>query len=133
MRHHRRHHPPTSFPGKATGARVFAQAPSSEAAPVKEVAKEAATADEEDDDLDLFGGKSSVLMNVKPWDDETTEAVRSVEMPCLLWGAWYHIQLSHHKRFKIWRFKWKLKGDQGSSWKKKYEKSDMNDMKCNYK
>ncbi|XP_021629630.1 elongation factor 1-beta-like [Manihot esculenta] len=38
------------------------------------------------------GGKSSVLMDVKPWDDETDmkkleEAVRSVEMPGLLWGA----------------------------------------------
>lgn len=40
----------------------------------------------------LLGGKSSVLMDVKPWDDETDmkkleEAVRSVEMPGLLWGA----------------------------------------------
>lgn len=39
-----------------------------------------------------LGGKSSVLMDVKPWDDETDmkkleEAVRSVEMPGLLWGA----------------------------------------------
>lgn len=38
------------------------------------------------------GGKSSVLLDVKPWDDETDmkkleEAVRSVEMPGLLWGA----------------------------------------------
>jgi elongation factor 1-beta len=73
---------------------------------------------EDDDDLDLFGdeteeekqaaaereekvkasskkkesGKSSVLMDVKPWDDETDmveleKAVRSVSMPGLHWGA----------------------------------------------
>ncbi|GKC23937.1 elongation factor 1-beta 2-like protein [Tanacetum coccineum] len=77
----------------------------------------AAAADEDDDDLDLFAdeteeekkaaeardqakastkkkesGKSSVLMDVKPWDDETDmkkleEAVRSVDLPGLLWGA----------------------------------------------
>ena len=40
----------------------------------------------------LVGGKSSVLLDVKPWDDETDmkkleEAVRSVEMPGLFWGA----------------------------------------------
>lgn len=40
----------------------------------------------------LLGGKSSVLMDVKPWDDETDmkkleEAVRAVELPGLLWGA----------------------------------------------
>lgn len=39
-----------------------------------------------------LGGKSSVLLDVKPWDDETDmkkleEAVRSVEMPGLFWGA----------------------------------------------
>lgn len=77
------------------------------------------TADEDDDDdVDLFGeeteeeraaaearvaavkasgkkkesGKSSVLLDVKPWDDETDmqkleEAVRSVKMEGLLWGA----------------------------------------------
>ncbi|KAI3683878.1 hypothetical protein L1987_84393 [Smallanthus sonchifolius] len=102
----------SSFPGKASGVGISAQAPSTEAAPVKESA-----ADDDDDDLDLFGdeteeekkaaeerdqakastkkkesGKSSVLMDVKPWDDETDmkkleEAVRSVEMPGLLWGA----------------------------------------------
>jgi elongation factor 1-beta len=74
--------------------------------------------DSDDDDVDLFGeeteeekkaaeeraasvkastkkkesGKSSVLMDVKPWDDETDmkkleEAVRSVQMEGLLWGA----------------------------------------------
>ncbi|KAF2580547.1 hypothetical protein F2Q68_00000679 [Brassica cretica] len=77
-----------------------------------------APAADDDDDMDLFGdeteeekkaaeereaakkdtkkpkesGKSSVLMEVKPWDDETDmkkleAAVRSVEMPGLLWGA----------------------------------------------
>lgn len=39
-----------------------------------------------------LGGKSSVLMDIKPWDDETDmkkleEAVRSVQMEGLLWGA----------------------------------------------
>ncbi|XP_071720511.1 elongation factor 1-beta-like isoform X3 [Rutidosis leptorrhynchoides] len=97
----------SSFPGKAAGVSVSAQPSPTE---------EAAAADE-DDDLDLFGdeteeekkaaeerdqakastkkkesGKSSVLMDVKPWDDETDmkkleEAVRSVELPGLLWGA----------------------------------------------
>ncbi|KAI3738128.1 hypothetical protein L2E82_28147 [Cichorium intybus] len=105
----------SSFPGKSLGVRISAQAPSAEAAPVTEAPKE--TAAEDDDDLDLFAdeteeekkaaeerdqakastkkkesGKSSVLMDVKPWDDETDmkkleEAVRSVELPGLLWGA----------------------------------------------
>jgi hypothetical protein len=40
----------------------------------------------------LIGGKSSILLDVKPWDDETDmkkleEAVRSVEIPGLTWGA----------------------------------------------
>ncbi|GFZ03800.1 translation elongation factor EF1B/ribosomal protein S6 family protein [Actinidia rufa] len=77
-----------------------------------------AAEDDNDDDVDLFGeeteeekkaaekhaaamkasgkkkesGKSSVLMDVKPWDDETDmkkleEAVRGVQMEGLLWGA----------------------------------------------
>ncbi|TKY57100.1 Elongation factor 1-beta 1 [Spatholobus suberectus] len=101
-----------SFPGNAQGVRFSGKAAPAEAAP----AKAAATA-EDDDDLDLFGdeteedkkaaeereaakkpakkkesGKSSVLLDVKPWDDETDmkkleEAVRGVEMPGLLWGA----------------------------------------------
>ncbi|MCI03854.1 elongation factor 1-beta 2-like, partial [Trifolium medium] len=38
------------------------------------------------------GGKSSVLLDVKPWDDETDmkkleEAVRSVKLEGLFWGA----------------------------------------------
>ncbi|XP_073155517.1 elongation factor 1-beta 2 [Henckelia pumila] len=105
-----------SFPGKAVGVSLGGQGSPAEAAPAVE-AKEAA-GDDDDDDLDLFGdeteeekkaaeereaaakksakkkesGKSSVLMDVKPWDDETDmkkleEAVRSIEMPGLLWGA----------------------------------------------
>ncbi|CAN6284410.1 unnamed protein product [Urochloa humidicola] len=82
------------------------------------VADQKPLATDEDDDVDLFGeeteeeraaaesraaavkasgknkesGKSSVLLDVKPWDDETDmqkleEAVRSVKMEGLLWGA----------------------------------------------
>ncbi|PRQ17004.1 putative translation elongation factor EF1B/ribosomal protein S6 [Rosa chinensis] len=78
----------------------------------------ASAAEEDDDDVDLFGeeteeekkaaqeraacvkasakkkesGKSSVLMDVKPWDDETDmqkllEAVKNVQMEGLHWGA----------------------------------------------
>nr|KAJ0225015.1 hypothetical protein LSAT_V11C100012170 [Lactuca sativa] len=87
--------------------------------PEEAIATPPAAADEdEDSDVDLFGeeteeekkaaeeraaavkasgkkkesGKSSVLLDVKPWDDETDmqkleEAVRSVQMEGLLWGA----------------------------------------------
>ena len=101
------------FPGEAVGVRVSAGAAAP--APSAEAVKDAPN--EDDDDLDLFGdeteeekkaaeereaskppskkkesGKSSVLMDVKPWDDETDmkkleEAVRSIQMPGLLWGA----------------------------------------------
>ncbi|XXG50553.1 hypothetical protein AAC387_Pa02g4544 [Persea americana] len=105
------------FPGQAVGVRFAGQASSAAAAPAVGVKKDAPEGDD-DDDLDLFGdeteeekkaaeereaavkasskkkesGKSSVLLEVKPWDDETDmkkleEAVRSVEMPGLLWGA----------------------------------------------
>ncbi|CAH9088116.1 unnamed protein product [Cuscuta europaea] len=78
----------------------------------------AASAEDDDDDVDLFGeeteeekkaaeersaavkasikkkesGKSSILLDVKPWDDETDmkkleEAVKSVSMEGLSWGA----------------------------------------------
>ncbi|XP_010526783.1 PREDICTED: elongation factor 1-delta 1 isoform X1 [Tarenaya hassleriana] len=88
------------------------------ATPPAEDSKAAAADEDDDDDVDLFGeeteeekkaaeeraaavkasgkkkesGKSSVLLDVKPWDDETDmkkleEAVRSVEMEGLLWGA----------------------------------------------
>jgi len=100
------------FPGKAVGVKFGS--PAAAPAPA-EPAKEAA--DDDDDDLDLFGdeteedkkvaaereaakastkkkesGKSSVLLDIKPWDDETDmkkleEAVRSIEMPGLHWGA----------------------------------------------
>ncbi|KAJ4908203.1 Elongation factor 1-beta 1 [Raphanus sativus] len=97
-----------SFPGKAVGVSIGGSAAAQAEAP----------AADDDDDMDLFGdeteeekkaaeereaakketkkpkesGKSSVLMEVKPWDDETDmkkleAAVRSVEMPGLLWGA----------------------------------------------
>ncbi|CAN0905090.1 Elongation factor 1-beta 1 [Linum grandiflorum] len=105
-------HLASSFPGKAVGVEVGGAIGSS---PAKEAP--AASGGDEDDDLDLFGdeteeekkaaeerekakpstkkkesGKSSVLLDVKPWDDETDmkkleEAVRSIEMPGLLWGA----------------------------------------------
>ncbi|XP_071728380.1 elongation factor 1-delta 1-like [Rutidosis leptorrhynchoides] len=90
-----------------------------EAVSTPPVADTKVAADEDDDsDVDLFGeeteeekkaaedraaalkasgkkkesGKSSVLMDVKPWDDETDmkkleEAVRSVHLDGLLWGA----------------------------------------------
>jgi elongation factor 1-beta len=90
------------------------------AAPTEAAASSAAEADAEDDDddLDLFGdeteeekaaaeareaekkksgkpkvvGKSSIVMDVKPWDDETDmvkleECVRAVQMEGLHWGA----------------------------------------------
>ncbi|KAL0437148.1 UNVERIFIED_CONTAM: Elongation factor 1-beta 1 [Sesamum radiatum] len=102
--------------GKALGVRIGGHATAAEPAAPAADAK-ASVADDDDDDLDLFGdeteeekkaaeqreaaktstkkkesGKSSVLMDIKPWDDETDmkkleEAVRSVEMPGLLWGA----------------------------------------------
>ncbi|KOB66497.1 Elongation factor 1 beta' [Operophtera brumata] len=70
-----------------------------------------AAADDDDDDVDLFGSgdeeeaysekkskkpaliaKSSVILDVKPWDDETDmnemeQKVRSITMEGLLWGA----------------------------------------------
>ncbi|KAF8670381.1 hypothetical protein HU200_050683 [Digitaria exilis] len=101
------------FPGKAVGVNLPG---AGSAAPAAEAAK-VCSDDDDDDDLDLFGdeteedkkaaderaaakasakkkesGKSSVLMDVKPWDDETDmkkleEAVRSVQMEGLTWGA----------------------------------------------
>lgn len=107
----------SSFPGEAIGVEIEGAAPA--CAPVAETTTESPPKDEEDDDdLDLFGeeteeekkaaaereaskkasskkkesGKSSVLLDVKPWDDETDmkkleEIVRSVQMPGLFWGA----------------------------------------------
>ncbi|KAK1294633.1 Elongation factor 1-beta [Acorus calamus] len=104
------------FPGEAVGVKIYSHAASP--APVPAPAAKSAPEGDDDDDLDLFGdeteddkkaaeereaakkasskkkesGKSSVLLDVKPWDDETDmkkleETVRSIEMPGLLWGA----------------------------------------------
>ncbi|XP_036939248.1 eukaryotic translation elongation factor 1 delta a (guanine nucleotide exchange protein) isoform X5 [Acanthopagrus latus] len=97
-----------------------AAVPCAKAAPVKQM--ENGDDDDDDDDIDLFGSddddeeaarikqervdayaakkskkpaliaKSSILLDVKPWDDETDMAqleqcVRSVQMDGLLWGA----------------------------------------------
>eukprot|EP00262_Sarcandra_glabra_P013195 TRINITY_DN360_c0_g1_i1.p1 TRINITY_DN360_c0_g1~~TRINITY_DN360_c0_g1_i1.p1 ORF type:complete len:236 (+),score=66.24 TRINITY_DN360_c0_g1_i1:228-935(+) len=92
--------------------------PTPPVADAKTPAAEDEDEDDDDDDVDLFGeeteeekkaaeeraaaikasgkkkesGKSSVLLDVKPWDDETDmkkleEAVRSVQLEGLLWGA----------------------------------------------
>jgi elongation factor 1-beta len=106
--------------GEGCGVIVEGSAPITEEAvatpPVSDT--KAAAADDDDDDVDLFGeeteeekkaaeeraaavkasgkkkesGKSSVLLDVKPWDDETDmkkleEAVRSIHMDGLFWGA----------------------------------------------
>ncbi|CAK7331881.1 unnamed protein product [Dovyalis caffra] len=107
----------SSFPGKAVGVRIGGKGAAT-AAPVEAAPAKEAAAGDDDDDLDLFGdeteedkkaaeerekakkgsskkkesGKSSVLLDVKPWDDETDmveleKAVRSIEMPGLFWGA----------------------------------------------
>ncbi|KAH9315774.1 hypothetical protein KI387_024401, partial [Taxus chinensis] len=106
----------SSFPGKSVGVKI--EGGSASAVTATESSTEAPKEDEDDDDLDLFGeeteeekkaaeqreaskkasakkkesGKSSVLLDVKPWDDETDmkkleEIVRSVQMPGLFWGA----------------------------------------------
>merc|ERR1712157_633820 len=84
--------------------------PAAKPAPAKPGPAKPAPADEEDDDVDLFGSsdeeesqekkakkpqviaKTSVLLDVKPWDDETDHdqmlaSVKSIEMDGLLWGA----------------------------------------------
>jgi len=104
------------FSGEGVGVQVEGGSQPSKVstpAPVKDEDEE-----EDDDDVDLFGeeteeekkaaeersasikasikkkesGKSSVLLEVKPWDDETDmkkleETVRSLKMEGLLWGA----------------------------------------------
>ncbi|CAM8969564.1 hypothetical protein QQ045_003269 [Rhodiola kirilowii] len=111
-------HLAASFPGKAVGVQIGGSAVAASASAPVEAAVPAEAAEGDDDDLDLFGdeteedkkaaeereaavkasskkkesGKSSVLLDVKPWDDETDmkkleEIVRSIEMPGLLWGA----------------------------------------------
>ncbi|XP_024520624.1 elongation factor 1-delta [Selaginella moellendorffii] len=112
----------SSFPGSPVGVSLKGGAAPAPAAPatrdVPPPAPQTPVAAADDDDLDLFGeeteeeqtaaaereakvkasakkkesGKSSVLMDVKPWDDETDmvkleAAVRAVQMPGLLWGA----------------------------------------------
>nr|AFC01201.1 translation elongation factor [Ammopiptanthus mongolicus] len=106
--------------GEGSGVTVEGSAPVAEetiATPPAADTK-ATAAEDDDDDVDLFGeeteeekkaaeeraasvkasvkkkesGKSSVLLDVKPWDDETDmkklkEAVRSVSMEGLHWGA----------------------------------------------
>lgn len=104
----------------APAAVPCAKAAPVQAAPVKQV--KVTNGDDDDDDIDLFGSdeedeeaerikqerleayaakkakkpaviaKSSILLDVKPWDDETDmakleECVRSVQMDGLLWGA----------------------------------------------
>ena len=59
-----------------------------ETAKLKEKAKEEA---EERPAAKTNGGKSSLIIDVKPWDDETDlkemeELVRSIEMAGLVWG-----------------------------------------------
>jgi len=104
--------------GEGSGVTVEGSAPASDVATPPAADSKAAAADDDDDDVDLFGeeteeekaaaeklaaekkkkptkkesGKSSVLMDVKPWDDETDmvkleEAVRSVKLEGLFWGA----------------------------------------------
>ncbi|XWS47817.1 hypothetical protein CRYUN_Cryun13aG0017800 [Craigia yunnanensis] len=107
--------------GEGCGVTVEGFAPTEAVAtPPAEDSKAAAAEEEEedDDDVDLFGeeteeekkaaeeraaaikasgkkkesGKSSVLLDIKPWDDETDmkkleEAVRSIQMEGLFWGA----------------------------------------------
>ncbi|KNA21806.1 hypothetical protein SOVF_039790 [Spinacia oleracea] len=106
---------------EGSGVTVEGYAPASEVATPPAADSKASAADDEDeddDDVDLFGeeteeekkaaeersaatkasikkkesGKSSILLDVKPWDDETDmkkleEAVRSVQKEGLLWGS----------------------------------------------
>jgi len=99
------------------------QKPTSQAAPTKETAKA-------DDDMDLFGSddedeeskkaredlvkahlekkskkpaviaKSMIILDVKPWDDETDvkemeKSVRSIEMDGLLWGTSKFVEIAY--------------------------------------
>ncbi len=115
-----RHLATRSFPGKAVGVSVGgASSATPAAAPAAAAPKPAAGSDDSDSDLDLFGddteeekaakaavianakargeekaklSKSMIVLDVKPWDDETDMAelekyVRSVEQDGLLWGA----------------------------------------------
>merc|ERR1712098_896177 len=90
--------------GQLEGSKPAGGAAKPAPAPAKPAAK---PADDDDDDVDLFGSddeeddeekkpqviaKTSVLFDVKPWDDETPhdkmlECVKTIEMDGLLWGA----------------------------------------------
>ncbi|KQK14804.1 elongation factor 1-beta [Brachypodium distachyon] len=111
------------FPGKAAGVNLSVAGSSS--APAAEASKDA----EDDDGLDLFGdetednkkaaeraaakpakkkesGKSSALMDIKPWDDETDmqileEKVRGVHMEGLTWGASRLVAVGGIKKLQI--------------------------------
>ncbi|KAK8604636.1 hypothetical protein V6N13_099568 [Hibiscus sabdariffa] len=113
--------------GEGSGVTVEGFAPAEAVAtpPAADSKAAAAEDDDDDDDVDLFGeeteeekkaaeeraaaikasgkkkesGKSSVLLDIKPWDDETDmkkleEAVRGVQMEGLLWGASKLVPLS---------------------------------------
>ncbi|XP_020698181.2 elongation factor 1-delta-like [Dendrobium catenatum] len=106
--------------GEGQGVKVEGSTTISEEAPASPTIAEtkAPVEEDDDDDVDLFGeeieeekkaaeehaiavkasgkkkesGKSSVLLDIKPWDNETNmqkleEVVRSVKMEGLLWGA----------------------------------------------
>ncbi|XP_059633651.1 elongation factor 1-delta-like [Cornus florida] len=107
--------------GEGCGVTVEGSAPVTEnavATPATVDTKASVAEDDDDDDVDLFGeeteeekkaaeerasamkasgkkkesGKSSILLDVKPWDDETDmqmleKAVRGVQMEGLTWGA----------------------------------------------
>ncbi|KAL6973059.1 hypothetical protein U1Q18_027233 [Sarracenia purpurea var. burkii] len=108
----------SGFSGEGCGVTIEGSAPVIEEAIATPPASAAEDDDDDDDDVDLFGeeteeekkaaeeraaavkasgkkkesGKSSVLLDVKPLDDETDmqkleEAVRSIQMEGLLWGA----------------------------------------------
>ncbi|KAA8540687.1 hypothetical protein F0562_024394 [Nyssa sinensis] len=130
--------------GEGCGVTIEGSAPITEAVATPPAAdsKASAAEDDDDDDVDLFGeeteeekkaaearaaavkasgkkkesGKSSILLDVKPWDDETDmqkleEAVRSVQMEGLNWGAsklvpvGYAVILLHSTKYNF-----------GSSW-----------------
>ncbi|XP_057767480.1 elongation factor 1-delta-like [Salvia miltiorrhiza] len=107
--------------GEGCGVTVEGSAPVSDAIatpPATDTKAVAADDDDDDDDVDLFGeeteeekkaseeraaaakaagkkkvvGKSSIVLDIKPWDDETDmkkleEEVRKVQQEGLLWGA----------------------------------------------
>ncbi|XP_042061397.1 elongation factor 1-delta-like [Salvia splendens] len=105
--------------GEGSGVTIEGSAPVRDAiATPPATDTKAVAADDDDDDVDLFGeeteeekkaseeraaaakaagkkkvvGKSSIVLDIKPWDDETDmkvleEKVRSVQMEGLLWGA----------------------------------------------